>query len=118
MQKLKYKQWLNNGDLRHRITFQKYSDIQDDYGEIVKKDWIDVITVRASINPITAKEFFAAEKTNSEVSHKINMRYIRSHKITPDMRIKFGERFFQLIGPPINFQERNVEVQLLCKELF
>lgn len=109
---------MNPSKLRHRITFQKYSDIQNDYGEIIKKDWLDVITVWASVNPISAKEFFAAEKMNSEVSHKIYMRYIRVLHITPNMRIKFGERYFELIGPPINYQERNVELQLLCKELF
>lgn len=109
---------MNPGNLRHRITFQKLSEIQNDYGEEIGTDWIDVKTVRASVNPISAREFFAAEKMNSEVSHKIYMRYIRSLKITPDMRIKFGERHFELIGPPINFQERNVDLQLLCKELF
>lgn len=108
---------MNPSKLRHRITFQKQTETQNDYGEEIK-EWVNVVTVWASINPISAKEFFAAEKMNSEVSHKINLRYIRQHTITPDMRIKFGERYFELIGPPINFQERNIELQLLCKELF
>lgn len=108
---------MNPGKLRHRITFQKLTESQNDYGEVVK-DWVGVKVVWASVNPISAREFFAAEKMNSEVSHKIFMRYVRSLRITPDMRIKFGERYFELIGPPINFQERNIELQLLCKELF
>jgi SPP1 family predicted phage head-tail adaptor len=117
MQKFKYRPRLNNGNLRHRITFQVQTETQNDYGEEIK-EWVDVVTVWASIKPISAKEFFAAEKTNSEVSHKINMRYNHELKITPDMRIKFNDRSFELIGPPINFQERNIELQLLCKELF
>lgn len=107
---------MNPGALRHRITFQKQVETQNDYGEEIK-EWIDVKTVWASVNPMSAKEFFAAEKTNSEVTHKIYMRFIRGLNITPDMRIKFKGRYFELIGPPINYEERNKELQLLCKEL-
>jgi SPP1 family predicted phage head-tail adaptor len=113
MQKFKYKPRLNNGNLRHRITFQKQTEAQNDYGEEIK-DWVDEATVWASINPISGKEFFSAEKVSSEVSHKINMRYTPG--ISPDMRIRFNERFFSIISV-INFQERNIELQLLCKEL-
>lgn len=115
MQPFKYKPKLNNGNLRHRITFQEQTEAQNDYGEKNKDlDWIDVTTVWASINPISGKEFFSAEKVSSEVSHKINMRYIPG--ISPDMRIQFRERLFHIISV-INFQERNIELQLLCKEL-
>lgn len=112
---------MNPSKLRHRITFQRQTKNQNEYGEEIKNEeiekWVEVITVWASVNPISAKEFFAAEKLNSEITHKINMRCIRSLEITSDMRIKFNDRYFELIGPPINFQERNVELQLLCKEL-
>lgn len=105
---------MNPGELRHIVTFQKLSDVQNGYGENTDS-WVDITTDRAGIYPISGKEFFAAETVNSEVTHKIKMRYRPG--ITPDMRIKFGERIFELIAPPINFQEKNVELQLLCKEL-
>jgi len=107
---------MNPGGLRHRITFQRKTEAQNDYGEEID-DWVDIKTVWASVNPLSTREIFAAEKTFSEVSHKIVMRYIPGLKITPDMRIKFGDRIFELIGPPINPQEKNAELQLLCKEL-
>lgn len=101
------------GQLRHRITFQRKAKVQNEYGEEIA-DWVDVASVWASVNPISGREFFAAEAVNSEVTHKINMRY-RSG-ITPDMRVKFKERYFQIIVV-MNLQEKNVELQLLCKEL-
>jgi SPP1 family predicted phage head-tail adaptor len=113
MQKFKYRPRLNNGNLRHHITFQVQTETQNDYGEEIK-DWVEIVAVWASINPISGKEFFAAEKLNSEVSHKINLRYTPG--ITSDMRIRFGERYFHIISV-INFQEKNIELQLLCKEL-
>ena len=104
---------INPGEFRHIITFQKKSEIQNSYGE--ENNWDDVITTRAGIYPISGKEFFAAETVNSEVTHKINMRYIPD--ISADMRIKFGERIFEMKSPPINFQEKNIELQILCREL-
>lgn len=107
---------MNPGELRHRITFQEKSKQQNEYGEEIDS-WVNVKTVWASVNPMSAKEFFAAEKTSSEVTHKIFMRYIPDLKITSDMRIKFKDRTFELVGPPINYKEKNAELQLLCKEL-
>jgi SPP1 family predicted phage head-tail adaptor len=107
---------INPGEYRHIITIQQKTGTQNDYGEEIIEDWVDVITTRAGIYPINGKEFFAAEKTNSEVTHKVNMRYIPNKHITPDMRVKFGNRYFHIVSV-INFQEKNVELQLLCKEL-
>lgn len=104
---------INPGELRHIIIFQKLLNTQNDYGELTGQ-WNDVLTTRAGIYPISGKEFYAAETVNSEVSHKVNIRYMKG--LSPDMRIKFGDRFFSIISI-INFQERNIELQLLCKEL-
>jgi SPP1 family predicted phage head-tail adaptor len=104
---------INPGEFRHVIVFQKKSGVQNSYGE-TSNDWVDVIKTRVGIFPVSGKEFFAAETVNSEVTHKVNLRYLPG--ITSDMRIKFGERFFSIISV-INFQEKNIELQLLCKEL-
>lgn len=106
---------INPGEYRHIITIQKKTDIQNEYGEEIE-EWADVVTTRAGLYPISGKEFFAAETINSEVTHKVNIRYIPNKVITPDMRVKFGDRTFH-INSVINFQERNVELQLMCKEL-
>ncbi|MDZ7370255.1 MAG: phage head closure protein [candidate division KSB1 bacterium] len=104
---------MNPGLFRHRITIQQKTKVQNEYGEEMA-DWVDVAIVWANVNPISGREFFAAEAVSSEVTHKIHMRY-RSG-ITPDMRIKFKERYFQIVAV-MNLQEKNVELQLLCKEL-
>lgn len=104
---------MNPGEFRHTITFQELSTMQNDYGEPID-EWKDIATTKAAIYPISGKEFYAAETVNSEVSHKINMRYKSGLK--PSMRIKFGSRYFNIISI-INFQERNIMLQLMCKEL-
>lgn len=104
---------INPGELRHRITIQKLNNSQNEYGE-ASELWEDILNVRAGIYPISGKEFFAAETVNSEITHKVKIRYIEG--IMPNMRIKFNNRIFS-IESVINFQERNIELQLLCKEL-
>ncbi len=101
------------GSLNKRITFQSLQNTENEYGESIQ-NWTDLKTVWASINPIVGKEYFAAETVNSEISHKIRLRYIEG--IKPTMRIKFKERYFNIISV-INYQERNIELQLMCKEL-
>ena len=108
---------INPGELRHRIIIQKLKSPLNDYGEIEvnnQETWIDIAVVRAGIYPISGKEFFAAETVNSEITHKVKIRYIKG--LSPSMRIKFNNRIFS-IESIINFQEKNIELQLLCKEL-
>lgn len=104
---------INAGKYRHVIAIEKLDKNKNKYGEPTNK-WIEFLQVRAAIYPISGREFFSAEKVNSEVTHKINIRYIKG--LTPDMRIKFGDRLFSIISI-INFQERNTELQILAKEL-
>ena len=104
---------INPGELRHRITIQKLNNSQNEYGEI-SEFWEDILNIRAGIYPISGKEFFAAETVNSEITHKVKIRYVEG--LTPNMRINFNNRIFS-IESIINFQEKNIELQLLCKEL-
>lgn len=103
---------INPGEFRHSITFQKLTKTQNSFGEEIE-DWQDVVSAKAGIYPISGKEFFAADTISSEVTHKLNMRFLPN--IKPNMRVKFGERYFD-IKSIINFQERNIELQIMCSE--
>ncbi|MEH7093943.1 phage head closure protein [Neobacillus vireti] len=105
---------INPGEFRQVITFQSKNGVQNSYGE-TSDDWMDVKTTRAGIYPISGQEFFSAEKVNAEITHKINMRYLPG--LSTNMRIKYGNRYFG-ISSIINFQERNVLLQIMCKEVF
>ena len=100
------------GNLRHRITLQKPVIIRDSIGQELE-GWQDVATVWASIEPLSGKEYFNAQQTNSEVSTKITIRYLES--ITPFMRVFFHKHTYNILSV-INFEERNIYLQLLCSE--
>lgn len=98
------------------VTFERRTSDQNGYGEHSEDDWFAVFDARVSINPVAGKEVFTAEFMTSEISHRILMRYT-AQPIDTNMRIRFGARTFLLVSPPINYQEANVEIQLLCKEV-
>lgn len=104
---------ISPGDLRHKIIIQKLENIQDTFGQPIES-WSDIYTVWASIDPLVGKQYFAAETITHELTHKIRMRFKTG--ITPDMRVQFGSRYFQIVSV-INYQERNIELQLMCREL-
>ena len=104
---------MNPGNLRNRIIIQRQITTQDSFGE-QQEEWNEVDTVWASINPIAGREFFAAETVNSEITHKIRIRY--RNDIKPDMRVFYNGRAFR-ITTVINEFERNKMLQLMCKEL-
>lgn len=98
-----------------RITIQQQTDARDESGQPLD-NWIDVATdIFASIEPISGKEFFAAQQVNSEATARIWINYRTG--ILPKMRVVYGTRKFEIIGPPIDFEDRHIELQLICKEL-
>ena len=108
---------IDPGKLRHKITFQSFAGQMDTFGDPLQADdsnWKDEATVWAAIDPISGKEFYAAQQSQSEVSHKVRCRY-RSG-LTTAMRIMFGSRKFKIISI-INWEERGESLLIMCKEL-
>jgi len=106
---------INPGKYRHVVTIQKQTTARNPYGEI-SEEWTDVAKARAGIFPISGKEVFQKQFVESEISHRIHIRYNPTYVINSQMRILFNNRVFSIVSPPINFQEKNVELQMLCKE--
>ena len=61
------------GRLRQIIKIQRFIEVVDDFGGVIQ-DWETILTARAEIKPLTAKEIFASNVVISEVTHKITDR--------------------------------------------
>lgn len=101
------------GNLRHRITLQKQIDELNDFGAFEKR-WKSIATVWAEILPINGREYFSAAQVQSEVTTQINLRFLTG--ITPTMRVLFGKRQFEIVSV-INLAGREIQLQLMCKEI-
>ena len=76
--------------------------------------WEDVANVRASINPLSGRDFMAAMQDQAEVTHKVTIRYNAAVKAS--MRVLYGNRVFDILHI-IDVWEQHREMTLLCKEL-
>jgi SPP1 family predicted phage head-tail adaptor len=68
---------------------------------------------RASIWPLRANEQIENMKVDLKVTHRIRIRYLSG--VTTAMRIKFGDRYFNLTSQ-INENERNRTLEFLAEE--
>ncbi len=103
---------MKSGKLRNRVILQSKTVTRNDYGEetIV---WTEKDTLWASIEPLTAREYFQSQQVQSQVTHKITIRYYLG--LRTDYRMLWGSRIFNIISM-INPEERNREMILLCTE--
>ena len=102
------------GRMRHRITLQEFKETgRNRFNEPITER-VAFATVWASIEPIVGREYWAKHQVQAEVTHRIRMRYREGVK--PTMRVIFKEREFS-IESVVNYQERNVDLQLMCKEV-
>lgn len=101
------------GELNKRVTIQYPTKVSDGRGRF-DITWNDAATVWAAIWPISAKESIQSDRLFGEITHRIRIRYRRN--IRTSWRIKFGDRKFNISGPPINPSEKNKWLDIICKE--
>lgn len=73
---------LEPGKLRHRVRIEEYADVLDSAGDPVRgpqgefvKEWQEVATVWAAIEPLSAREFMQSAAIQAQVTARIVIRY-------------------------------------------
>jgi len=102
------------GKLRHRVTIERAAESHVQ-GEVTKK-WEALATVWALIEPLTTREYLALASMHDQVSHRVVIRRRSDLAITGAMRIRYGSRIFELVGPPRNLDEADRVLELICRE--
>lgn len=77
--------------------------------------WATIATVWADIRHLRGREFYTAQQVNSEITVKI-LIWHRSD-VTSKMRVVSDIGTFDLVSPPINVGMKNIELELMCKEV-
>ena len=100
------------GRTNKRITFCRYEEKENALSQ-TEKALTEVKTIWASVEPTRGREYQEAQRIRPELTYKITTRY---HKgITPDMFIKWGKRYFNIITI-INVREKNAMLEIICAE--
>lgn len=103
--------------LKHRLLIQQRATSQDSVGGQLET-WTGVATVWAGIEPLNGRELLAAAAVQSELSHRITIRYrsdLSDPKTVAKMRGMYGTRIFNF-SAAINTGENNVELVILASE--
>ena len=100
------------GRLRHRLTLHSKTETRDSYGASLVS-WTKQGTVWGAIEPLSGREFFAQQQTQSEASVRIVMRYYSG--IDETWRISSGGKYYD-IETIINDGERDRMLTLMCRQ--
>ena len=81
------------GKLRHRVRIEQLESFLDSNGDVlqdpvtgaISREWVEVVTVWAAIEPLSAREFIQSQATQSEVTARITIRY--RDGLVPEMRL-------------------------------
>lgn len=104
------------GKLRHQVKLQRVTVAADSHGDQTKT-WTDLATVRASIEPLSGREFLQASQVMSDITVRIRVRGRSDITLTPKDRVLYGTRTFD-IRHVIDWGDRGTDWQLLCTERF
>jgi len=102
------------GQLNKLITFEYQVTISDGMGGSSVTWTTKAENVWAAIWPASAKEIIAAQQETMVVTHRIRIRF-RSD-IKPDMRIKYGTNYFNIVSR-LNPNMGNKMIDILAKEV-
>jgi SPP1 family predicted phage head-tail adaptor len=82
------------GKLRHRVTIESLVETQDGTTGAISRAWSTVATVWAAIEPLSGREFIAAQGAQAEVVARILIRY--RDDVVAKMRVVFGSKVYNI----------------------
>lgn len=106
---------MRSAQLKHPIRIERNTPTLNAFGE-EENVWSIFAQRRASITPLRGREFWTAQELESEVTHRINIRWDEKvGQINTKDRIMDGTRVFDLKAI-INPKERNRELEIMAIE--
>lgn len=84
------------GDLRHRVSIQQDQAVQDLESGDMTRSWVETGKAWAAIEPLSAREFIAAQASQSKVTTRITIRYRAG--INHTMRLAHNGRIYNIEG--------------------
>lgn len=101
------------GDLRYRVTLQKYLETTDEEG-FATQNWQDIATVWASVENLYGREYWQAAAIQAENTVKFTIRYRKD--LSNDMKIKFQGKLYNIISVD-NIKYKNEYIEIKAKEV-
>jgi SPP1 family predicted phage head-tail adaptor len=101
------------GQLDQRVTVERFTSTQDELGQPIES-WAPLFTCWAAVEPLTGREYLAAQAAVSEVTARIRMRF-RPWMTAQDRVIHNGTTYN--IVSLIDVRSGHRELVLMCKAI-
>jgi len=105
--------YLTSEQMRNQLTIQTNTPTRGTSGAEVDS-WADTVTVWTRKAHKNSREYFAAQKVNSETTDLFIIRYRTG--VTTKNRVKYGSSYYDIVGAN-DPDGRKKEIHLLCKEV-
>lgn len=112
---------MRTGPLNKRVRIQRRVEVQNDTNEVVIS-YLDWQEVWAAIEPLTGREFFAAQQISADISTRIRIRALDG--VNRKMRVLYTRKAgspteidYYEIDSVIPVLENNREVYLMCRKI-
>ena len=99
------------GQLDQRVTVERFTSTQDELGQPIEA-WAPLFTCWAAVEPLTGREYLAAQAAVSEVTARIRMRF-RPWMTAQDRVIHNGTTYG--IESLVDVRSDHRELVLMCK---
>lgn len=105
---------IDPGRLNSRVKIQSDAKTSDGAGGFTLAAPALVAEVWANVEPLEGDEQIAAMQTEARATHRVTMRYREDVKAS--MRLLLGARVLEIVGAPIDTDERHSTLTMLCRE--
>jgi head-tail adaptor len=113
---------VDSGAYRHRVTIQNLVEVSDGH-DGTNESWPDVhARWPARVRPLMGRDLELARQVDPRISHEVSFRYWAAYPTELDggrARLVYHgltDRLFEIVGAPIDVDERHVELVMTCKE--
>ena len=102
------------GQLDQRVTVERLQGGFDELGQPLPDTWAPLFTCWAAVEPLTGREYIAAQAAVSEVTAKIRMRF--RPWMTAEDRVIHDGTIYNIVSV-IDVRSEHRELHLMCKAL-
>ena len=99
------------GQLDQRVTVERFTSTEDELGQPIEA-WAPLFTCWAAVEPLTGREFIAAQAAQSEVTARIRMRF--RPWMTAEDRVIHNGTTYNIVSL-VDVRSENRELVLMCK---
>lgn len=111
------------GDLRQRVTVMLTAEVSDGHDGFIDAPAPVKSRIAAKVKPLAGRDLERARQIDPRISHEVTLRYWRAYRSELDggrasliYHDGTRNRPLEIIGPPVDVEERHERLQLFCRE--